>query len=136
MHNCRIQDKKCHFKQKRSGNPDLFCALIWAQRMPSQKQCCLHNTEKLLFFVVFAVVRRFAVLAGCNGDLRKFASPRFVVVFAHANVAKNGLLIFHFLHLLISLLSIASKKIHAFCTLILFLFDVVMQIFSTFFAPC
>ena len=51
------------------------------------------------------------------------------MVFAHANVAKNGLLIFHFLHLLISLLSIASKKIHAFCTLFLFLFDVVMQIF-------
>lgn len=54
---------------------------------------------RLLLFVVFAVVGRFAIVTRRHGYLRKLATTATVlrvVMFANANVAQNCLLIFHF----------------------------------------
>ena len=52
--------------------------------------------ELWLLLVVTAVMSRFAVFAGCNGNLRKLATTlSVVVILARINVAHNSLLIFH-----------------------------------------
>lgn len=63
---------------------------------PHKSNVVCINTEKLLLFVVLAIVCGGAVVGGSHRYLRKLAAAvAFVVVFACANVAHNGLLVFH-----------------------------------------
>lgn len=78
---------------------------------PCRQQCPTRKIALLLLLIIFAVVSRVTIFARRNGNAGKFATLFCaVVVLANANVAHDGLLIFHTCHLLALSVDLFGKK--------------------------
>ena len=87
---CTFYEKKCKNDRRKDSRLVSVDVVSIAQRKVR---------KQLLFFVIFAVVSRFAILAGRYGNLWQLAGTFLsVVMFAGANVA-HDCLVFHFSYL-------------------------------------
>lgn len=63
---------------------------------PDRNKFILIKLIVVLFNVIAAVMRRFAIVAGSYCNLRQIAAAVFaIVILARFDVAHNGLLVFH-----------------------------------------